>query len=191
MLGIVHYVFLKRAYWRTARIYYAADSTSKCLVPRIIVKSNNVQNFKRGVNKMDALYTAKATAKGGRAGKVKSSDGVLDLDLAMPKSLGGDGSEGATNPEQLFAAGYAACFDSALNLVAGKEKKKIESEVSAEVSIGKDTDGGFKLGVTLSVSVSGVELDEAKQLVEKAHGVCPYSKATDGNIEVTLNTDTF
>ncbi|RBP05502.1 organic hydroperoxide resistance protein [Rossellomorea aquimaris] len=140
---------------------------------------------------MEALYTAKATATGGRAGKVTSSDGVLDVGLAMPKSLGGSGAEGATNPEQLFAAGYAACFDSALNLVARQEKKKIESKVAAEVSIGKDTDGGFKLGVVLSVAVSGVELDEAKQLVEKAHGVCPYSKATSGNIDVELNTELF
>ncbi|MGF3105275.1 organic hydroperoxide resistance protein [Rossellomorea sp. DUT-2] len=140
---------------------------------------------------MEALYTAKATATGGRAGKVTSSDGVLDVALAMPKSLGGSGAEGATNPEQLFAAGYAACFDSALNLVARQEKKKIESKVAAEVSIGKDTDGGFKLGVVLSVAVSGVELNEAKQLVEKAHGVCPYSKATSGNIDVELNTELF
>ncbi|XXM70415.1 organic hydroperoxide resistance protein [Lysinibacillus sphaericus] len=139
---------------------------------------------------MEPLYTAKATANGGRQGKVKSSDGVLEFDLAMPKSLGGSGAEGATNPEQLFAAGYSACFDSALNLVAGQEKKKIDSEVTAEVSIGKDTDGGFKLAVVLSVSVGGVELDEAKQLVEKAHGVCPYSKATRDNIEVRLNTTT-
>ncbi|MGM0753725.1 MAG: organic hydroperoxide resistance protein [Bacillota bacterium] len=140
---------------------------------------------------MEALYTAKATATGGRAGKVTSSDGVLDVGLAMPKSLGGSGAEGATNPEQLFAAGYAACFDSALNLVARQEKKKIESKVTAEVSIGKDTDGGFKLGVVLSVAVNGVELDEAKQLVEKAHGVCPYSKATSGNINVELNTELY
>ncbi|QTC40106.1 organic hydroperoxide resistance protein [Bacillus sp. V3] len=139
---------------------------------------------------MEPLYTAKATANGGRQGKVKSSDGVLEFDLAMPKSLGGSGAEGATNPEQLFAAGYSACFDSALNLVAGQEKKKIDSEVTAEVSIGKDTDGGFKLSVVLSVSVGGVELDEAKQLVEKAHDVCPYSKATRDNIEVQLNTST-
>lgn len=140
---------------------------------------------------MEALYTAKATATGGRTGKVTSSDGVLDVGLAMPKSLGGNGAEGSTNPEQLFAAGYAACFDSALNLVARQEKKKIESKVTAEVSIGKDTDGGFKLGVMLVVGVSGVELDEAKQLVEKAHGVCPYSKATNGNIDVELHTELF
>ncbi|WP_406686309.1 organic hydroperoxide resistance protein [Rossellomorea vietnamensis] len=140
---------------------------------------------------MDALYTAKATAKGGRNGKVTSSDGVLDVALGMPKSLGGSGADGATNPEQLFAAGYSACFDSALNLVARQEKKKIQSNVTAEVSIGKDTDGGFKLGVVLSVAVNGVELDEAKQLVEKAHGVCPYSKATNGNIDVELHTELF
>jgi lipoyl-dependent peroxiredoxin len=143
------------------------------------------------VKEMDALYTAKATAKGGRDGKVTSSDGVLDVALGMPKSLGGSGADGATNPEQLFAAGYSACFDSALNLVARQEKKKIQSNVTAEVSIGKDTDGGFKLGVVLSVAVNGVELDEAKQLVEKAHGVCPYSKATNGNIDVELHTELF
>ncbi|WP_064092937.1 organic hydroperoxide resistance protein [Rossellomorea aquimaris] len=140
---------------------------------------------------MNALYTAKATAQGGRTGKVTSSDGVLDIGLAMPKALGGSGSEGSTNPEQLFAAGYAACFDSALNLVARQEKKSIQSKVSAEVSIGKDTDGGFKLGVVLSVAMNGVELEEAKLLVEKAHGVCPYSKATSGNIDVELHTELF
>ena len=140
---------------------------------------------------MNALYTAKATAEGGREGRVKSSDGVLDVGLAMPKSLGGNGAEDATNPEQLFAAGYSACFDSALNLVARQEKKKIDSKVTAEVSIGKDTDGGFKLGVVLSVAINGVELDEAKQLVEKAHGVCPYSKATNGNIDVELQTELY
>jgi lipoyl-dependent peroxiredoxin len=143
------------------------------------------------VKEMKALYTAKATAKGGRDGKVTSSDGVLDVALGMPKSLGGSGAEGATNPEQLFAAGYAACFDSALNLVARQEKKKIQSNVTGEVSIGKDTDGGFKLSVVLSVAVNGVELDEAKQIVEKAHGVCPYSKATNGNIDVELHTELF
>ncbi|WP_404458317.1 organic hydroperoxide resistance protein [Sutcliffiella horikoshii] len=137
---------------------------------------------------MDALYTAKVTASGGRAGKVKSEDGTLDLALAMPKSLGGTGKEGATNPEQLFAAGYSACFDSALNLVARQARQKIESEVIAEVSIGKDTDGGFKLAVVLNVSINGVTQEEAEKLVKQAHEVCPYSRATRGNIEVELVT---
>jgi lipoyl-dependent peroxiredoxin len=140
---------------------------------------------------MEPLYTAKVTADGGRVGKVKSSDNTLDLSLSMPKSLGGPGNENATNPEQLFAAGYAACFDSALNLVARQSRKRIESRVTAEVSIGKDIDGGFKLGVVLYVEVNGVSLEEAKQLVELAHGVCPYSKATRGNIDVNLKTNLF
>ncbi|QPC45723.1 organic hydroperoxide resistance protein [Mangrovibacillus cuniculi] len=135
---------------------------------------------------VQVLYTAKAKAEGGRNGKVVSSDNVIDLSLSMPKSLGGAEKEGATNPEQLFAAGYAACFDSALQLVAGQAKKKITSTVTAHVSIGKDTDGGFGLAVKLEVSVDGVDQAEAKELVEKAHGVCPYSKATRGNIEVEL-----
>ncbi|MGD7051580.1 organic hydroperoxide resistance protein [Sutcliffiella horikoshii] len=137
---------------------------------------------------MDALYTAKVTASGGRAGKIQSEDGTLDLALAMPKSLGGTEKEGATNPEQLFAAGYSACFDSALNLVARQARQKIESKVVAEVSIGKDTDGGFKLAVVLNVSINGVTQEEAEKLVKQAHEVCPYSKATRGNIEVELVT---
>jgi lipoyl-dependent peroxiredoxin len=140
---------------------------------------------------MESLYTAIATAEGGRAGKVTSNDGTLDLALTMPKSLGGQGKEQATNPEQLFAAGYAACFDSALNLVARQSRKRIESKVTAEVSIGKDPDGGFKLGVVLNVAVKGISLEEAEELVEKAHGVCPYSKATKGNIDVELTTALF
>ena len=105
----------------------------------------------------------------------------------MPKALGGAGGE-ATNPEQLFAAGYAACFDSALQLVIRTKRVKVEStEVTAHVSIGKDTDGGFGLSAVLDVHVAGVSHSEAQELVEAAHGVCPYSKATRGNIEVTLN----
>ncbi|MDQ6600991.1 organic hydroperoxide resistance protein [Bacillus salipaludis] len=137
---------------------------------------------------MELLYTASATAEGGRAGKVTSSDGTLNLALSMPKSLGGQGQENATNPEQLFAAGYAGCFDSALNLVARQARKRIESKVTAEVSLGKDQDGGFKLAAVLNVSIKGVSLAEAEELVYKAHGVCPYSKATNGNMDVKLIT---
>ncbi|MEH7331546.1 organic hydroperoxide resistance protein [Neobacillus drentensis] len=137
---------------------------------------------------MEALYTASATAEGGRLGKVTSSDGTLDLALSMPKSLGGQGKENATNPEQLFAAGYAACFDSALNLVARQARKRIESNVTVEVSLGKDTDGGYKLAAALNVAIAGVSFEEAEELVKLAHGVCPYSKATSGNIEVQLTT---
>lgn len=136
---------------------------------------------------MENLYTATVTATGGRNGKVISEDGILNLDVKMPKALGGMGGH-ATNPEQLFAAGYAACFDSALQLVIRTKRVKVEStEVTAHVAIGKDTDGGFRLATTLDVRVAGVSHEEAKQLVEAAHGVCPYSKATRGSMEVTLN----
>ncbi|KON83868.1 hypothetical protein AF331_17080 [Rossellomorea marisflavi] len=140
---------------------------------------------------METLYTAKSTADGGRTGKVVSSDGLIDFDLAMPKSLGGSGDMDSTNPEQLFSAGYAACFDSALNMVARQERKKIDSRVTAEVSIGKDTDGGFKLAVVLTAAINGVDESEAKDLIEKAHQACPYSKATRGNIDVELKTESF
>lgn len=136
---------------------------------------------------MEKMYTATVTATGGRNGKVVSSDDVLNLDVRMPKELGGSGGK-ATNPEQLFAAGYAACFDSALNLVIRQKKVKVEgTEVTANVSIGKDDGGGFQLEAELDVSVKGVQSETARELVEAAHQVCPYSKATHGNIKVTLN----
>ncbi|MDQ0417465.1 Ohr subfamily peroxiredoxin [Croceifilum oryzae] len=134
---------------------------------------------------MQNLYTAVAKATGGREGKVQTNDLQLDLKIEMPKALGGAGKEG-TNPEQLFAAGYAACFDGALNLVARTKRVKVgTTEVTSHVTIGKD-DSGFGLSVVLEVHVPGVSLDEAKMLVEAAHQVCPYSKATRGNIEVEL-----
>lgn len=132
----------------------------------------------------NALYTASSTATGGRQGHVKSSDSVLDLELTVPKGLGGKGEEGKTNPEQLFSAGYSACFDSALQLVAGQAKKKINSAVTAEVSIAKVGEG-FGLAVNLKVEIEGVTQEEAEDLVEKAHQVCPYSRAIEGNVEVT------
>ncbi|WP_424215250.1 organic hydroperoxide resistance protein [Streptomyces sp. BI20] len=133
---------------------------------------------------MDALYTAVATANG-REGRAVSSDGRLDLPLAMPPALGGDGA--GTNPEQLFAAGYAACFASALGLV-GRAAKVDTSEVSvtAETTIGKDPAGGFALAVTLRVELPEHLAAQGPALVEQAHGVCPYSKATRGNIPVEL-----
>ncbi|WLR51764.1 organic hydroperoxide resistance protein [Bacillus tianshenii] len=134
------------------------------------------------------LYTAKATAVGGRNGSVKSDDGVVDYNLSMPKSLGGDGDPKATNPEQLFAAGYSACFGSALEMAAKEEKKDIDARVTANVSIGKDEES-FGISVVMHVEVSGVKIDEAKELVARAHEVCPYSKATRGNIDVELNTE--
>lgn len=133
----------------------------------------------------NALFTAHATAEGGRNGHVKSDDGVIDLNLVMPTE---DSDEAGTNPEQLFAAAYAACYDGALNLVAKKKQTDIESKITADVSFLKDPeDNGFKIGVTLHVNIQGVSQEEANQLAEAAHKVCPYSKATSGNIDVTLD----
>jgi lipoyl-dependent peroxiredoxin len=135
---------------------------------------------------MKVLYTAEATATGdGRGGSVRSSDGVLDHDLAVPTGLGGPGGA-ASNPEQLFAAGYAACFHGALQLVARQEKTAIDgSRVAASVDIGK-SDDGLGLAVRLTVTVPGADRAVVQGLVEKAHQVCPYSKATRGNIDVEL-----
>lgn len=137
---------------------------------------------------MKALYTASATVHGGREGSVESSDGVLKHDLKMPKELGGPGGAG-TNPEQLFAAGYGACYESALANIARKEGVKLQDvEVVSNVSIGKDeSDGGFRLAVRLDIKLPGIERAQAQELAEKAHAFCPYSKATRGNIEVELN----
>jgi osmotically inducible protein OsmC len=135
---------------------------------------------------MKALYTAGATATGGRNGHVKSDNGVLDVQVRMPKALGG-ASDDYTNPEQLFAAGYAACFDSALNLVVKQEKISTgETTVTAKVSIGQNDSGGFGLAVELDVNIPQIDLDKANELVAKAHQVCPYSNATRGNVEVKL-----
>nr|WP_243056511.1 organic hydroperoxide resistance protein [Nocardioides sp. SR21] len=135
---------------------------------------------------MTSLYTASVAATGdGRNGHVQSTDGVLDLDVRLPRELGGSG--GAANPELLFAAGYAACFHSALRLVAGQAKvDTTDSEVVADVSLGSNDAGGFELAVRLEVSVPNVEEDVVRQLVEQAHQVCPYSNATRGNIDVAI-----
>ncbi len=135
---------------------------------------------------MNILYTAEALATGeGRNGHARTSDGRLDLNLARPAEMGGAGD--GTNPEQLFAAGYAACFHSALQLVARQAKANItDSAVGARVGIGQLEGGGFGLAVELEVSLPGVARAEAQELTEKAHQVCPYSNATRGNIEVTL-----
>lgn len=136
---------------------------------------------------MQALYTASATAIGGRAGSIRSSDGVLDLKLAYPKELGGPGGA-ATNPEQLFAAGYAACFENALLRVARESKQPIrESSVTAHVTIGRNEQGFFELAVRLEVAVPDRDRGEIEALVKLAHEqVCPYSRATRGNIEVQV-----
>ncbi|USX49827.1 organic hydroperoxide resistance protein [Lentzea sp. HUAS12] len=136
---------------------------------------------------MEALYTAEATAYGeGRNGEVRSSDGVIDEILSVPREMGGPGGE-ATNPEQLFAAGYSACFNSAIAAVARAGKIQVaSSEVTAKVGIGSNGAGGFQLAVELAVKIPGLDQAVAEKLVEQAHQVCPYSNATRGNIEVAL-----
>jgi lipoyl-dependent peroxiredoxin len=137
---------------------------------------------------MKVLYTTQATSTGGRAGSSKSADGVLAVTLTTPKELGGDGAAG-TNPEQLFAAGYSACFLGALKFVAGKASVKIPAEatVTGTVGIGARDDGtGFGIEVALTINVPGVDRATVEKLVEQAHIVCPYSHATKGNIPVTL-----
>jgi Ohr subfamily peroxiredoxin len=135
---------------------------------------------------MNILYTAEATAWGGREGRVVSSDKVLELDLAIPEGMGGPGGA-KTNPEQLFAAGYSACFHSALKLVAAQEKVDVsESAVTAKVGIGADDAGGFGLQVALEAELPDLDQAQAEALVARAHEVCPYSNATRGNVEVTL-----
>jgi Ohr subfamily peroxiredoxin len=135
---------------------------------------------------MKAMYTAEATATGGRNGHVKSDNEILDLQVRMPKALGGANDDYA-NPEMLFAAGYSACFDSALSLVIKKDKIKTgETRVNAKISIGQIENGGFGLAAELAVNIPEVSLEQAQELAEKAHEVCPYSNATRGNIEVKL-----
>ena len=133
------------------------------------------------------IYRAHATATGGRDGRATSSDGVLDVKLGLPKEMGGAGGE-VSNPEQLFAAGYSACFLGALKHVASLEKVRIpaEAKIDGAVGIGQ-IPGGFGIEVELNISLPGIERSVAEDLVEKAHKVCPYSNATRGNIDVTLN----
>ncbi len=135
---------------------------------------------------MRTLYTTTVTATGGRNGHVRSENGILDLEVRMPKSLGG-ANDDYSNPEMLFAAGYSACFDSALNRVIKLANIQTgETTVTASVSIGQIENGGFALAVQLHANIPNVSLEVAKSLVDKAHQVCPYSNATRGNIAVVL-----
>jgi len=140
---------------------------------------------------MSTLYSTTVNAVGGRNGTVKSDDGLLDLGLAMPVSL--DGKGGATNPEQLFAAGYAACFGNAVMHVTRNKEQKIKDddvEVAATVGLEPNGDGGFALAVALEVTLAGVDQPTAETLVAQAHEVCPYSNATRGNVDVALSVRT-
>jgi osmotically inducible protein OsmC len=135
---------------------------------------------------MKTLYQTAVTATGGRNGHVVSADGVLDLKLAIPREMGGAGGA-LSNPEQLFAAGYAACFDSALAYVAGQQKIKLAgTQVDATVGIGQNDAGGFALAVRLEVTIPGLPREQAQALLEATHQVCPYSNATRGNVDVEL-----
>jgi osmotically inducible protein OsmC len=135
---------------------------------------------------MKTLYTAVATVHGGREGHVKSDDGVLDLDLRVPKSMGGPGGAGS-NPEQLFAAGYAACFESALRLLARQQKKPLkDARITAHVSLIASDAGEYGLGVELHGQVEDLSTEETRALMQAAHEICPYSRATRGNIDVKL-----
>ncbi|WP_294252555.1 organic hydroperoxide resistance protein [uncultured Sphingomonas sp.] len=136
---------------------------------------------------VDVKYTTKATATGGRDGSARSEDGVLNVKLSTPKELGGAGGDG-TNPEQLFAAGYSACFIGALKAVGAGMKIKVPAEttVTATVGIGPRSEGGFGITADLLVTLPGLDREEAQKLVDAAHQVCPYSNATRGNVNVGL-----
>ncbi|QBF27859.1 organic hydroperoxide resistance protein [Pseudomonas tructae] len=139
------------------------------------------------MQKVTALYIAEAKSTGGRDGSSRSSDGKLEVKLSTPKELGGAGGDG-TNPEQLFAAGYSACFIGALKFVAGQEKKALpaDSAITAKVGIGQ-IPGGFGLDIDLHINLPGLAQAEAQKLVDAAHQVCPYSNATRGNVDVRLH----
>ncbi len=132
------------------------------------------------------LYRANAKSTGGREGRAVSSDGVLDVKLTTPKELGGNGAEG-TNPEQLFAAGYSACFIGAMKFVGGRDKIAVPADTSIDATVGiGPIETGFGIEVELKISLPGLDRETAEKLVQAAHIVCPYSNATRGNIDVTL-----
>ena len=140
---------------------------------------------------MSTIYSTKVTAVGGRAGTVKSDDGLLELNLSLPKKLGG--TEDATNPEQLFAAGYAACFGNAVIYVTRNKDHKINDDdvaVVATVGMAQNGSGGFDLTVALDVTIAGVDQASAEEIVAEAHKACPYSNAVKGNIDVELSVKT-
>ncbi|MEH3107028.1 MAG: organic hydroperoxide resistance protein [Sphingomonas fennica] len=136
---------------------------------------------------VDVKYTTSASATGGREGHAETADGTLKVDLSTPKELGGAGG-GGTNPEQLFAAGYSACFLGAMKVAGQQLKVKVpeDATVTATVGIGPRSEGGFGITADLKVSLPGIERDKAQELIETAHQICPYSNATRGNVDVGL-----
>jgi osmotically inducible protein OsmC len=140
---------------------------------------------------MSTLYSTKAIAVGGRHGSVRTDDGLLDVQLALPTAMGGKG--GATNPEQLFAAGYAACFENAvIHVTRGKDDKVGDKDIVVETTVGLQPNGagGFALSVAMNVSISGLDQTTAEEIVQAAHAVCPYSNAIKGNIDVAITVTT-
>ena len=141
---------------------------------------------------IEVKYTASATSEGGRHGQVRTSDGALELSTTEPKELGGDGEHGKTNPEQLFAAGYAACFSSSAKLAAETMNLDLNPDalkVTSHVSLGKDTaDNGLGLKIKIEMEAQGLEEEQKQRLIERANELCPYSKAIKGNVEVELVT---
>jgi osmotically inducible protein OsmC len=140
---------------------------------------------------MSALYSTKVTAIGGRSGTVRSEDGLLDLSLALPTTMGGNG--GATNPEQLFAAGYAACFENAVIHVTRNKATRVKDTdivVVADVGLQPNGNGGFVLSVALDVAITGLDRAAAEEIVQAAHATCPYSNAVRGNIDVAITVTT-
>lgn len=139
------------------------------------------------MNKIEKqLYTATVNVQGGRDGKAVSSDEKLNVDLRYPKELGGNGA--GTNPEQLFAAGFAACFEGAIGAVLRQKKIKAEgTSIVSQVTLGKDANDGYVLAITMDITIKGLETSVAEEIVAEAHNVCPYAKATRGNIEVITN----
>jgi osmotically inducible protein OsmC len=169
---------MKQGTIRLCTIY--SSLSSKDLHVSILRKDSKEQN-------MSELYRASVTVKGGRDGRAISSDGRLDVSLSMPRELGGVGAVGATNPEQLFAAGYAACFESAIRHVARERKLPLkDASVQADVALNSE-DGSFKLAVVLKAELSGLSFEDAKAVVHHVHeAVCPYSKAVRGNVDVAV-----
>ncbi|AWW32836.1 organic hydroperoxide resistance protein [Echinicola strongylocentroti] len=138
---------------------------------------------------MKTLFETRATAVGGRNGHVKSEDGILDFDVRVPTGMGGKGGE-FTNPEQLFAAGYSACFDNAIIHVAAMKKAKIESQTTAAVGLAMTADKSYQLTVALDITIKGADQATAEDIVATAHATCPYSNAVKGNVEVNINVNT-
>jgi lipoyl-dependent peroxiredoxin len=139
---------------------------------------------------LSIIFTAKATSTGGRNGHARTDDGLVSIDLSIPKAFGGPGRAGATTPEHLFAAGYASCFGSAIEHVAAQRKLKCDSiEVEAAIGIGPNGEGGFGLRAELTATLPGLSRKDAEELLRAAHEICPYSNAVRGNVEVTLRVN--